>query len=89
MVQGSLSRTSRTCGKTRCRCRTGAKHGPYAYITWHQGRRPQALYVPPGREPEVEAALRAWREFQTLARRLAAQNRERLRRQLREPLRER
>lgn len=84
MVQGSLSWTYRTCGKAGCRCHAGAKHGPDAFVTFrHPDRRPGAIYVPKGREREVQAALRAWREFRTLARRLAAQNRERLRRALR------
>jgi hypothetical protein len=67
----------------------GAKHGPDAFVTFRQpDGRPGAFYVPKGREREVQAALRAWRAFQTLARRLAAQNRERLRRQLRRRTRE-
>lgn len=84
MVQGSLSWTYRMCGKVGCRCRQGAKHGPDGFVTFRRpDGRPGAFYIPKGREREVQVALRAWREFQTLARRLAGQNRERLRRQLR------
>jgi len=85
MVQGSLSWTYRTCGKAAgCRCHAGAKHGPEAFVTFRQpDGQPGAFYVPKGQEREVQAALQAWRQFQTLARRLAAANRERLRRQLR------
>ncbi len=84
MVQGSLSWTYRTCGKTGCRCQQGAKHGPDGFVTFRRpDGRPGAFYVPKGREREVEQALRAWRQFQTLARRLAEANRERLRRALR------
>jgi hypothetical protein len=69
-IAGIRTWTSWTCGKAGCRCHRGAKHGPDAFVTFRQpDGRPGAFDVPEGREREVQAALRAWRQFQTLARR--------------------
>ncbi len=35
----------RTCGKAKCTCRTGRKHGPYLYAYWREGSRLRSAYV--------------------------------------------
>lgn len=35
----------RKCGKAKCSCRTGRKHGPYLYAYWREGQRMRSAYI--------------------------------------------
>lgn len=35
----------RKCGKAKCSCRTGRKHGPYLYAYWREGPRMRSAYL--------------------------------------------
>ncbi len=79
MVQGSLSRTTRTCGQPSCRCQRGERHGPHTYLTFRTPeRRSTSLYVPTAKEPQVRRAIAAWKRFGELAASLAEDNRRQL-----------
>lgn len=77
MLQGSLSETTRTCGKPGCCCHRGERHGPHTYLTFKTPEgRSSAVYVPAYGLREAQAGVRAWARFWTLAGQLAAQNRD-------------
>lgn len=77
MLQGSLSQTTRTCGRPGCRCRRGERHGPHTYLTFRTPEgRSSSLYVPPAELADFHQAVAAWERFWTLATELARGNRE-------------
>jgi hypothetical protein len=80
MVQGGLSATTRTCGKPACPCHQdpSRRHGPILYFTWRSNGKAQALYVPPEHAEEAKAAQIAWARFWQIGLRLAALNREQM-----------
>jgi hypothetical protein len=83
MVQGALSSTTRTCGKSPCPCHAdpARRHGPNLYLTWRVDNRTQALYVSPAHAEEAQAARAAWARYWEIGCELAALNREQMRRQ--------
>lgn len=82
MVQGSLSETSRRCGKPTCVCAHDAtsRHGPHLYLTYREDGVSRSLYVPTEHVAVAGAAHDAWTAFWTLGCAIAAINREELRR---------
>lgn len=78
LLFGSASETYRTCGNSGCRCHsTGPKHGPHMYVNYKDEHgRTTGYYVPKALQERVSAGLKAWREFQTLAKHLAQLNEE-------------
>jgi len=84
MIQGSFSRTYRTCGRPGCRCQGGDKHGPHTYLTFRgpEGKT-RSLYVPEAEWGAFEEATAAWDRFKQVAAELARENRERMRSQRR------
>jgi hypothetical protein len=77
MLQGSLSQTTRTCGRPGCRCQRGERHGPHTYLTFRTPEgRSSSLYVPPAERPRFLEAVAAWERFWRLATQLAQRNRE-------------
>ena len=82
MIQGSFSRTYRTCGRPGCRCQRGEKHGPHTYLTFRgpEGKT-RSLYVPEVELGAFEEATAAWDRFKRVATELALENRERMRSQ--------
>jgi len=82
MIQGGLSRTTRTCSSPGCGCHTdaGRRHGPHTYLTFRDAAgRSTSLYVAPEHETEARAAKAAWDRFWAAAVELAMANREALR----------
>ena len=77
MVCGSLVEQYVICGKPRCRCTRGQKHGPLYYLYWKELGRSRSLYVPRERVSELRHQIENYRHFQTaLARLLRLQRRE-------------
>ena len=77
MLQGSLSVTTRTCGRANCRCHRGKRHGPHTYLTFRtETGRSSSLYVPAAERKRFEQGVAAWDEFWTLATQLSQLNRE-------------
>ena len=77
MLQGSLSETTRTCGRPGCRCQQGQRHGPHTYLTFKTAEgRSSAVYVPAAGVREARAGVAAWKRFWRLAGELAVFNRE-------------
>lgn len=77
MLQGSLSETTRTCGRPGCRCQRGERHGPHTYLTFRTPEgRSSSLYVPPAELPPFRQAVAAWERFWKLATEISRRNRE-------------
>lgn len=77
MVQGTLTSTTRTCGRAACRCHRGERHGPHTYLSFRTPEgRSSSRYVPPEEVPRFEAGVAAWKRFRELATLLGAANRE-------------
>lgn len=70
MQQGILRARFIRCGKPTCRCAAEpeARHGPYWYLTWRQGRRIRMRYVPPQAVEAVQAAIDARHALETAIR---------------------
>jgi hypothetical protein len=83
MVQGGLSETFRSCGKTTCPCHDdpAARHGPHLYLTYRDDGASRSLYVPPEHAADARAAHDAWAAFWTIGCAIATLNREQLRQQ--------
>jgi hypothetical protein len=83
MVQGGLSSTTRTCGKSACPCHRDPtrRHGPNLYFTWRSAGKAQSLYVPPEHAEEAKAAQGAWTRFWEIGCELAALNRDQMKKQ--------
>lgn len=79
MLQGSLSQTTRTCGRPGCHCQRGERHGPHTYLTFRTPEgRSSSLYVPPSELSRFHEAVAAWERFWRLATQLAQRNREQI-----------
>jgi len=79
MIQGSFSRTYRTCGRPGCRCQRGEKHGPHTYLTFRgPAGKTRSLYVPEAELGAFEEATAAWDRFKQVAEELARENRDRV-----------
>ena len=77
MLQGSLSQTTRTCGREGCRCQRGERHGPHTYLTFKTvDGRSSAVYVSSAAVAEAQQGVAAWKRFWELAAELAADNRQ-------------
>ncbi len=77
MMAGSLVEQYVTCGKPRCRCTRGQKHGPLYYLYWKEQGRSRSLYIPREKVSELRRQIQNYRRFQTdLAGRLRCQLRD-------------
>jgi hypothetical protein len=65
MVTGSLVEQYVSCGKPRCRCQRGQKHGPLHYLYWKEQGRSRSLYVPREHVKELRRQIQNYRRFQT------------------------
>lgn len=79
MLQGSLSVTTRTCGRPACRCHRGQRHGPHTYLTFRTPEgRSSALYVPAAELERFQQGVAAWDQVWAVATQLAQLNREQI-----------
>ncbi|MBW1688733.1 MAG: hypothetical protein JRS35_27190 [Deltaproteobacteria bacterium] len=79
MLQGSLSETTRTCGRPSCRCHRGHRHGPHTYLTFRTPKgRSSAVYVPVAERERFRHGVADWKRFWELASQLAELNREQI-----------
>jgi hypothetical protein len=87
MIQGGLSETTRRCGNPACACHhdTSHRHGPHLYLTYRSEGKSCALYIPAEHAEQARQAQAAWKEFWEVTCELAAENRERLRRKMKNP----
>ena len=65
LLNGSLQRIARSCGKPTCHCRHGQKHVSLYLVTRVDGRRKQ-FYIPWEMEPTVRQAIENWHQSRQL-----------------------
>jgi hypothetical protein len=71
VLAGSLVKQYVVCGKSRCRCQRGQRHGPLYYLYWKEQGRSRSLYVPRARVAEMRRQVQNYRGLQKeLARRV-------------------
>ncbi len=83
-IRGSVARQFVTCGKKNCRCRHGAKHGPFFYLVqcMRAGVVRKRLLKSPSQVQEAREAVSAYTAFQLQLEELSQINAELLRRGL-------
>jgi len=74
-MAGAVSAQYVTCGKAECRCRTGAKHGPYYYRVWRQGSSIKKEYIRSEDVERVRACCQAHQEILHLITEIRAERR--------------
>src|SRR5436305_2053530 len=69
MLPGFVCAQYVRCGRPRCRCMRGQRHGPYHFRYWWEGARRRKAYVRPQELEKVraqcEARRNAQRDFRT------------------------
>jgi uncharacterized membrane protein len=70
------------CGKPKCRCEDGERHGPYYYRIWREGEQIHKVYVKRAELAAVQIACEAHRDCRQMLRD-SRKRRERLIRSLR------
>ena len=64
LLRASFVERFTTCGKSNCICATGAKHGPFYYLTAHlgPGHIRKILLKTPAQQATIRDAVTAYRE---------------------------
>jgi hypothetical protein len=75
-VQGSLFARYGSCGKPRCVCRSGPRHGPYYVLSTRSRGQGGFTYLDAERAPLARRLVRAHRDFKRGLRRLGRLNSE-------------
>jgi hypothetical protein len=60
-LRGSVHIEYKRCGRTNCRCRAGAVHGPYFVRRWWEGTRQRKAYVPRSKVASALLSVEAYR----------------------------
>lgn len=76
VLRATVSEYYLTCGKAKCRCRKGKKHGPYLYLSSRKDGKIKMYKVPKGLENEVKEGVRIYKEIRKKLWRLCELNRE-------------
>jgi len=72
ILSGSLFKRYRVCGKPRCRCARGKKHGPYWCLSVFRAGTPRVFPLTSSAVVRARVAARAYRRWRTRVRRLRA-----------------
>jgi hypothetical protein len=77
-ASGTVRMELKKCGRANCRCRRGARHGPYYYFYWREDGRLRKLYLRREEAVQLQLLLSAQRKVRpkpwSLQRELAALN---------------
>jgi len=73
-LAGSLFVRFGVCGKERCVCRTGQKHGPYYVLSTRSGGRGGFAYLEADRLREARELVKSYRDYRAGMRRLQKVN---------------
>ena len=74
MMRGSLSLTSRSCGKANCkRCREGGKHPIYLFNFSVKGEK-HVISIPQRHHEKVEELIKNWHHYKVLIEELTELN---------------
>jgi len=76
VLRATVSEYYLTCGKAKCRCRKGKKHGPYLYLSSSKSGKVEMYKVPKELENEVKEGVKIYKEIRKKLWRLCELNRE-------------
>jgi hypothetical protein len=62
-LPGAVCQQWKRCGRARCKCTSGALHGPYFYRFWRENGRLRKAYVKPADLEAVRAACAKERQL--------------------------
>ncbi|MBI4591038.1 MAG: hypothetical protein HY725_19600 [Candidatus Rokubacteria bacterium] len=79
-LQGSLTITTKRCGRPTCRCATAGPLHEVALLTWKEGARTRTLHVPQALREEVAAWVAEAKRLKHLSHAMSAAQRAFLRR---------
>ncbi len=79
MIRGSLAEKYLPCGKDRCKCKEGEKHGPFYYLIYPEEGKQKTLYVRKDKLKEVREGIRAYKRARKTIDKVAETNRKLLR----------
>lgn len=72
LLPGTLSRVKQKRHREGCEiCRKGG-HGPYWYLTWKEGKRSRALYIPPQYIEQVREGVENMKKLKEYINKLAS-----------------
>ena len=74
-LEGSLTITTKRCGRPTCRCATAGPLHEVALLTWKEGTRTRTLHVPRALRKEVAAWVAEGKRLKQLIRRMSAAQR--------------
>jgi len=74
LLAGSLFERWGVCGKERCVCRTGQKHGPYYVLSTRSGGQGGFAYLDEQQMAEARSLVQAYREYRADMKRLRRVN---------------
>lgn len=65
LMRGSITKTSRSCGKTGCKCQTGDKHPLYLFGYSIKGKK-KILSVPAKSYEQIQKLINNWKQHKNL-----------------------
>jgi len=65
MMKGSLTLTSRSCGKPGCKCQRGEKH-PIYFFGYNMKGKKQILSVPAKSSQQIQKLINSWKHHKDL-----------------------
>ena len=74
MMQGSLFERYLPCGKEGCKCKEGAHHGPFYYLTYLKAGKLKTQYVPRDKVEKVKKGIKAYKKVKEIIREVADMN---------------
>jgi hypothetical protein len=77
-LPGHVSEEFFRCGRARCRCRDGQRHGPYYVWVWWQDGQRRRRYIPRDQADQIRARCNQWRNERRSRRRAQVQWRQHL-----------
>jgi len=74
LIKGSLFERFSTCGRPKCTCHEGKRHGPRCYLAITEAQRQRQRYVRKADVADVQAGVRQYHRLLEIAERITAIN---------------
>ena len=79
MIQGSLLERYLPCGKKVCKCKQGALHGPFYYLTYLESGKRKSIYIPKKKLSQVKKGMATYNKVKKIMAEIADINHKLLR----------
>jgi len=66
MIKGSLLERYLPCGKEGCKCKKGAPHGPFYYLTYLESGKRRSIYIPKGKLEQVKKGMATYKRVKKI-----------------------